>query len=160
MVQWTDYPFPVGGSRFESTGTLTNLRIVHYEFIAPSVTSVQKTQPSYKQTNTQTHKRAHKMSLWPMFFQDSCIVPQKLAWPTNSTQPVQWMAGDRIMNDACQDTWWNMEFMGMSAICTWKTSVYKQIPNSTVHEKSLSGSVDWSPFSCWWLEVRVHGNSH
>jgi hypothetical protein len=28
-VQWTDHPFPVDGSRFESTGTLTNLRIVH-----------------------------------------------------------------------------------------------------------------------------------
>jgi hypothetical protein len=31
----------------------------------------------------------------------------------------------RIMNDTCQDTWWNMEFMWVSAICTWKTSVYK-----------------------------------
>jgi hypothetical protein len=28
VVQWTDHPFPVGGSRFESTGTLTSLRIV------------------------------------------------------------------------------------------------------------------------------------
>jgi hypothetical protein len=28
VVQWTDHPFPVGGSRFESTGTLTNLLIV------------------------------------------------------------------------------------------------------------------------------------
>jgi hypothetical protein len=99
VVQWTDHPFPVGGSRFESTGTLTNyLRIVKYEFIAPSVTSIQQTQPSYKETNKQTQNK-HIKCLY-----DSYIIPQKLAWPTNWTQPVQWMAGDRIMNDACQDT--------------------------------------------------------
>jgi hypothetical protein len=48
--------FPVGGSRFESTGTLTNLFIVHYEFIAPSVASAQQVQPSYKQTYQDTNK--------------------------------------------------------------------------------------------------------
>ncbi len=101
-------------------GTLTNFCIVHYEFITPLVSNKCRTSTAILQANKQTHKQAQKMSLWPMFFQDSCIIPQKLAWPTNLTQPVQWMAGDRIMNDACQDTWWNMEFMGVSAICTWK----------------------------------------
>ena len=62
VVQWADHPFPVGGSRFESTGTLTNLRIVHYEFIAPSVTSVQQAQPLYKQTNTQTSTKNVSMT--------------------------------------------------------------------------------------------------